>query len=127
MIIDTHHHFWKYNLEEFGWIPEAWKNIQRDFLPSDLEGEIRDAGVDGVISVQARQSLEETRWLLELAKENDFIQGVVGWVPLASPACETNWIVSWKIENSAAFAMSSKVKVIPNSCSGPHSKTESGR
>jgi L-fuconolactonase len=86
MIIDTHHHFWKYNLEEFGWIPEDWKNIQRDFLPSDLEEEIRTVGVDGVISVQARQSLEETRWLLELAEKHAFIHGVVGWVPLASPS-----------------------------------------
>jgi L-fuconolactonase len=86
MIIDTHHHFWKYNLEEFGWIPEDWKNIQRDFLPSDLEEEIHSAGVDAVISVQARQTLEETRWLLELADKNSFIQGVVGWVPLASPS-----------------------------------------
>jgi L-fuconolactonase len=85
MIIDTHHHFWKYNLEEFGWIPEDWKNIQRDFLPSDLEEEIHSAGVDAVISVQARQTLEETRWLLELADKHAFIQGVVGWVPLASP------------------------------------------
>ena len=86
MIIDTHHHFWKYNTEEFGWIPEDWKNIQRDFLPSDLEEEIHSAGVDAVISVQARQTLEETRWLLELADKNSFIQGVVGWVPLASPS-----------------------------------------
>jgi L-fuconolactonase len=86
MIIDAHHHFWKYNLEEFGWIPDSWKTIRRDFLPADLETEIRNAGVDGVISVQARQTLDETRWLLELAEEHDFIQGVVGWVPLASPS-----------------------------------------
>jgi L-fuconolactonase len=83
MIIDAHHHFWKYNASEFGWIPDDWNHIQRDFVPADLEAEIRTAGVDGVISVQARQTLEETRWLLELAAEHEFIQGVVGWVPLA--------------------------------------------
>jgi L-fuconolactonase len=43
------------------------------------------AGVDAVVSVQARQSVEETRWLLDLATQNPFIAGVVGWVPLASP------------------------------------------
>jgi L-fuconolactonase len=26
--------------------------------------------------------VEETRWLLELAGQNDFLRGVVGWVPL---------------------------------------------
>ena len=83
MIIDAHHHFWKYNASEFGWIPDDWNHIQRDFVPADLEAEIRTAGVDGAISVQARQTLEETRWLLELAAEHEFIQGVVGWVPLA--------------------------------------------
>ena len=62
--------------------------IRRDFLPSDLEKEIRDAGIDGVISVQARQSLEETRWLLGMASENAFIKGVVGWVPLIDPKVE---------------------------------------
>lgn len=60
--------------------------IRRDFLPSDLEKEIRDAGIDGVVSVQARQTLEETRWLLAMAAQNDFIKGVVGWVPLTEPA-----------------------------------------
>ena len=56
--------------------------IRRDFLPPDLEKEIREAGIDGVVSVQARQTLKETRWLLTMAARNDFIKGVVGWVPL---------------------------------------------
>ena len=58
--------------------------IRRDFLPPDLEKEIRGAGIDGVISVQARETLEETHWLLTLAAQNPFIKGVVGWVPLTS-------------------------------------------
>jgi L-fuconolactonase len=36
------------------------------------------------VAVQARQSLEETRWLLALAEANPFIAGVVGWVDLQS-------------------------------------------
>jgi len=59
--------------------------IRRDFLPSDLEREIRNAGVDGVVSVQARQTLEETLWLLSLAAQNHFVRGVVGWAPLTEP------------------------------------------
>ena len=52
------------------------------FSSRRLEKEVNAAGFDGVITVQARQTLEETRWLLSMAAQNDFIKGVVGWVPL---------------------------------------------
>lgn len=83
MIIDSHHHFWSYDPVEFDWIDESMRSIRRSFLPNDLESEIQAAGVEGVVSVQARQILEETDFLLQHAADNDFIQGVVGWVPLA--------------------------------------------
>ncbi len=88
MIIDTHQHFWKYDPEEYSWIGPEMKALQRDFLPEDLQKTLRQAGVDGVISVQARQTTGETEWLLSLAEENDFIRGIVGWVPLTDPAVE---------------------------------------
>jgi L-fuconolactonase len=48
------------------------------------------AGVAGTIAVQARQTLEETRWLLDLADDCEAICGVVGWAPIAGedfPGC----------------------------------------
>jgi L-fuconolactonase len=84
--IDTHHHFWKYNAEEYNWIDEKMQKIRRDFLPDELEDTIQEVGVTGVISVQARQTLQETAWLLNLASEHAFILGVVGWAPLTSPS-----------------------------------------
>jgi L-fuconolactonase len=86
MRIDAHHHFWRYDLTEYGWISDSMSVIRRDFMPADLEPETPAAGIDGVVTVQVRQTLDETRWLLELANEHDFIRGVVGWVPLADPA-----------------------------------------
>jgi L-fuconolactonase len=88
MRIDAHHHFWRYDPVEFDWIDEEMALIRKDFLPVDLERELVRSGVEGVISVQARQCLDETRWLLELAESRDFIKGVVGWVDLASPKIE---------------------------------------
>ena len=85
MRIDAHQHFWRYQRSEYAWIGEDLAALRRDFLPADLRREMSLARMDGVVSVQARQSLEETRWLLELAAAHDFIQGVVGWVPLAAP------------------------------------------
>jgi L-fuconolactonase len=85
MIIDSHHHFWSYSKEEYAWISDEMAVLRRDFLPADLANTIAPPGVDAVVSVQARQSTEETRWLLKLAAENDFVKGVVGWAPLTDP------------------------------------------
>lgn len=83
--IDAHHHFWFYDPREYGWISDRMAILQRDFLPQDLEPEIRRAGVTSVISVQAQQSWRETWQLLQFANEHSFIAGVVGWLPLADP------------------------------------------
>lgn len=88
MQIDAHQHFWRYDPAEYGWIDESMSALRRDFLPHDLEPLLQAAGFGGCVAVQARQTLEETRWLLELAIEHPFIAGVVGWVDLQSPAVE---------------------------------------
>jgi L-fuconolactonase len=53
-------------------------------LPSDVEPELSRLEIHGVVAVQARQALEETRWLLEVSERHPFILGVVGWVDLCS-------------------------------------------
>ncbi len=85
MRIDAHHHFWRYNSEEYGWMSDEMAILRRDFLPQDLHAEIGRAGIDGAVSVQARQRVAETEWLLQLAEEHPFILGVVGWIPLSAP------------------------------------------
>ncbi|MCB9277398.1 MAG: amidohydrolase family protein [Lewinellaceae bacterium] len=84
MKIDTHQHFWHFNPVRDAWITEDMQAIRRDFLPGDLEPLLKAAGYDGSIAVQADQSDEETAFLLDLAEQNDFILGVVGWVDLQS-------------------------------------------
>lgn len=81
--IDAHHHLWRYTPAEYDWIDESMQVLRRDFLPEDLRVVMRSAGVDGAIAVQARQTLEETRWLLDLAEANEEIRGVTGWAPIA--------------------------------------------
>ncbi len=82
--IDAHHHLWQYTPAEYGWIDDAMSALRRDFLTEDLVREMKAAGVDGAVAVQARQTVEETRWLLELAEQCEAIRGVVGWAPIAS-------------------------------------------
>lgn len=81
MRIDAHQHFWKYNAADYGWMQPDWP-IRRDFLPDDLAPLLTAAGLAGSVAVQARQSLAESRWLLELADQQPLIKGVVGWVDL---------------------------------------------
>jgi len=84
MHIDAHH-FWVYDPGEYDWIDDSIAPLRRDFLPDDLTPELERAGFQGCVAVQARQTLEETRWLLELAAPTPFVLGVVGWVDLQSP------------------------------------------
>lgn len=88
MKIDSHQHFWKYDPVQYEWIDDSMERIRRDFMPGDLKPFLADAGFDGCVSVQADQSEQETEFLLNLADQNDFIKGVVGWVDLESPNIE---------------------------------------
>jgi L-fuconolactonase len=83
--IDAHHHLWRYTPAEFGWIDDEMQSLRRDFQPDDLHAEATAAGVSGTIAVQARQTIEETEWLLQQAHEDPLIRGVVGWLPIAEP------------------------------------------
>jgi L-fuconolactonase len=83
--VDAHQHFWRYGADEYAWITSAMSPLMRDFLPGDLEPLLRQSGMDQCIAVQARQSPEETTFLLQLAGLHEWIAGVVGWVDLQAP------------------------------------------
>src|ERR1700722_4306791 len=88
--IDAHQHFWQLAQPfDYRWL-DAPPNapIRRDYLPADLEPHLRATGVDHSLFVQTQHNLDENRWALDLAGRYPFIAGVVGWVDLASPACE---------------------------------------
>ena len=82
--IDAHHHLWAYRPDEFGWIDDAMAALRRDFTAQDLSLEMEGAGIHAAVAVQARQSLEETYWLLRETAAQPRIAGVVGWAPIAS-------------------------------------------
>jgi len=85
MRIDSHQHFWRYSPEEYPWIGAGMERLTQDYLPTDLAAVASGAGIGRTVAVQARQSLEETRWLLTLADEHPLVAGVVGWVDLRGP------------------------------------------
>src|SRR5689334_18311824 len=87
-IIDSHQHFWQVGRFDYPWMSAAVETLYRDYLPDALEPILSACGVRRTVLVQASNSLEETRWLLELADRHPFIAGVVGWVDLTSPQVE---------------------------------------
>lgn len=88
MIIDSHVHFWKFNPVRDAWITKDMAVIRKDFLPEDFSLYLNENSIYGCIAVQADQSDEETAFLVNLAKENPFIKGVVGWIDLTSDKLE---------------------------------------
>jgi L-fuconolactonase len=84
MRVDSHHHLWRYTTEDFGWIDDSMRLLRHDFLAADLTAAISSSAIEATVAVQARQSLDETRFLLALAAEAPVIRGVVGWAPIAA-------------------------------------------
>jgi L-fuconolactonase len=83
--IDSHQHFWRRDRGDYTWLTPELAPIYRDYLPADLEPQLAIAGIGSTILVQAAATVEETRFMLSLANDNDFIAGVVGWVDFESP------------------------------------------
>jgi len=88
MTIDAHQHFWQYEPQKHAWIDDDMAVIRRDFMPRDLITELKVNEIDGCVAVQADQTIEETDILIDLASENDFIKGVVGWVDFRASTIE---------------------------------------
>lgn len=82
MTIDSHQHFWNYEPVKHEWIDDSMSAIRKDFLPEDLQKVYAVNNIDGCVAVQADQTLEETNFLIDLAANNSFIKGIVGWVDL---------------------------------------------
>jgi L-fuconolactonase len=83
-VVDSHHHFWQIDRFDYSWMPEG-SPLATDYGPTDLAPLIKESGIDYTVVVQAVSSPDEARWLLELADQNDFIAGIVGWVDLTDP------------------------------------------
>jgi L-fuconolactonase len=82
--IDAHHHLWHFREPEFAWIDDTMALLRRDYLTEDLCHALHSANIDASIAVQARQTVEETRWLLKCAEATPAICGVIGWAPLTA-------------------------------------------
>jgi L-fucono-1,5-lactonase len=84
MHIDAHQHYWDPARGDYGWLTPDLESLYRTFGPEDLAPLRERADVQRTVVVQAAPTIEETRYLLDLARNEASIAGVVGWVPMLS-------------------------------------------
>lgn len=89
MAVDAHQHFWSLGRCRYDWLDASAGELFADHGPKDLAPHLAAAGIDGTVLVQASDTVDETRWLLEVAAATDFVRGVVGWVALDAPDAAT--------------------------------------
>ncbi|WP_133647300.1 amidohydrolase family protein [Paraburkholderia flava] len=85
MQIDAHQHFWDPARGDYGWLTPSLAPLYRTFGPADLAPLRERAGIAKSVVVQAAPTVDETRYLLELARDEASVAGVVGWVPMLLP------------------------------------------
>lgn len=77
-IIDCHTHFYDpMRPEGIPW-PEKGTSLYRTVLPKDLRALKQFRPVTGTVIVEASSRLEDNQWLLDIAKDDPFIVGIVG-------------------------------------------------
>lgn len=82
--IDAHLHLWDLTVSEYGWLGPEFGPLHASWSAAQAEPELRAAGMDGAILVQAEDSRVDTQFMLDIADANDWVLGVVGWVQLDS-------------------------------------------
>lgn len=84
--IDAHHHVWRIDRGDYGWLTPDSGALYRDFALVDLRPLLTDAGIAGTVLVQAAPTVAETEFLLHVARESGgIVRGVVGWIDMIAP------------------------------------------
>jgi L-fuconolactonase len=102
-MIDSHQHFWTYNVNRDVWITEDMGRIRKNFYPNDSVELFSKNQIDGCIAVQADSSEDETFFLISLAEQSEFIKGIVGWVDLQSKKIESQLTYFSQFEKIVGF------------------------
>lgn len=95
-IIDTHVHIWDLTKVHYSWLQGATSILARNYLPDELYPLLSEVNVTSAVLVQAANNIEDTELMLSAASQNDWIKGVVGWVPLEDPLKTQALIENWK-------------------------------
>ncbi len=119
-MIDSHQHFWTYNVNRDVCITEEMGRIRKNFYPNDSVELFAQNQIDGCIAVQADSSEEETFFLISLAEQSEFIKGIVGWVDLQSINIESQLTYFSQFEKIVGFRHVVQSESDPNFLARPN-------
>lgn len=85
-VIDAHQHVWDPTPGGYDWLMSDPGPLSRPIGIDEALPELRRAGVDATILVQADDADPDTDHMLEQARANPEVVGVVAYVPLHEPA-----------------------------------------
>lgn len=83
--IDAHQHYWTPERGDYDWMPMDNLVLARTYQPHDLEPNLKRHDIDKTILVQAAATVQETDFILGIAKVTDSVAGVVGWIDFENP------------------------------------------
>jgi L-fuconolactonase len=92
-LIDTHIHIWNFNKARYAWLENDTSILGRNYEIEELEPERKKAGITGGVLIQAANNLEDTDWMLEVTAREEWLNGVVGWLPLTDPVATGKLLV----------------------------------
>ncbi len=110
--VDAHQHFWTLSRGDYGWLTPDLEPLYRDFGPGDLRPLLAEAGIARSVVVQAAPTVAETRFLLALADEVEFVAGVVGWVDFEAPDAAAT--IAGLAQNPALVGLRPMIQDIPD-------------
>ncbi len=86
-VVDSHVHLWDTGLLSYSWLTTN-PTINRPHLLADYAKATSGFTIDGMVFVQAEvdvpQAMDEAQWVLDLARKEPRLKGVVPWAPLES-------------------------------------------
>lgn len=94
--VDAHLHVWDLSVSAYAWLRPEMGELYRSFPPDLAHAELRRAGLDGAVLVQAEDSERDTQFLLDVAAEQSWVLGVVGWVQLDDPERAEQQLGRWR-------------------------------
>jgi L-fuconolactonase len=101
-IVDTHIHVWDLERAEYPWLKGETSILNRTWKLDEIANERVGSGITNGVLVQASCNLEDTELMLEIARNNVWIDGVVCWLPLKDPD-ETNQLLEEKFLKEKYF------------------------
>jgi L-fuconolactonase len=101
-IIDTHIHVWNFDKAEYDWLKNDTSILKRTYHIEEIEEERKALGIEAGLLIQATNNTEDTDWMLEVADKTEWVQGVVGWLPLMNPV-DTEIIIEFKYAGNEYF------------------------